>query len=232
MRNLILFLFTLAFVSYMPMHVLLAEEQPVEKDLVWDLGQAQTLEEFEQATIKIQEKRSELITFLIRMLRKETEKEKKIRICYLLGQYKATEAIRDLSKNITLEAQVSDAARLPIWGKYPAQEALIKCGFRSIRYMISNIETSDDKQIQNLSVKVIWLVIGEGLSNYSDGKEYARMIIQKRINQESDPVKKARLEAALVYLANPKKKSLRRTQGRKGSESAPSQQTEEREKGN
>jgi hypothetical protein len=193
-------------------------EQAMENNVIKRLQQSETLEEFDRLTRVALKERDENIYSLIRMLRSEPEKEKKIRICYLLGEYKAIEAIWDLAKNITLEAQVSDETKLPRWGKYPAQEALIKCGFRSIRYMISNIESSDDKQIQNLSVGVIWLVIGEGLSNYSDGKEYARMIIQKRINQESDPVKKERLEAAFGYLADHRKKAPGDTQRKKGSE--------------
>ena len=112
-----------------------------------------------------------------------------------------TEAIWDLSKNISLEAQIPDElTEKPLWLKYPAQEALVKCGNRSIRYMLENIESSDNELIQKLSIEVIWQVMGEGLTQVLDGKNYARMIIEKRIDEETDSVKKARLQSSLKYL--------------------------------
>ena len=151
--------------------------------------------------MKIQENRAEIISSLIRTLRKETDKEKKIRICYLLGEYRATEAIFDLAKNITLEAKLSETGdEPPRWFKYPAQDALVKCGTHSIPYMTRNIESSDDELTQKLSVQVIWQVIGEGLPRVLEGKEYAGMIIEKRIDEETDSVKKARLKSSLKYL--------------------------------
>jgi hypothetical protein len=202
MRNLIISLIALALVlSGICVRVLFAEEQSKQNDLVLELNKALTFEEFENAVFTIQEKRSELITSLIRMLRNEYDKEKKIRICYLLGEYRATEAIYDLAKIINLEAEVTNKkSEEPRWYKYPAQEALIKCGYRSIPYMITNIESIDDKLIRELSVQVIWQGIGEGLTPVTDGKEYARMIIEKRMNQESDTSKKARLKLAIDYL--------------------------------
>jgi hypothetical protein len=201
-RNITISLIALTLiVSGISVCILSAGEQSKEKEINADLQQAKTLEEFEKAAFSIQEKRSELITYLIRMLRSETNTEKKIRICYLLGEYRATEAIIDLAKNITLEAQIAnEETKIPKWGKYPAQEALIKCGYSSIRYMISNIASSDDKQVRELSTSVIWQIIGEGLSRVADGKEYAQMIIEKSINKETDKVKKERLTLALVYL--------------------------------
>ena len=202
MRQLLLTIILLGvLLFFVPTRNNFAEEQAIEESLIGDLQQAQTLEEFERATVEIQEKRSELITSLIRILRNETDKEKKIRICYLLGEYRATEAIWDLSKNISLEAQIPDElTEKPLWLKYPAQEALVKCGNRSIRYMLENIESSDNELIQKLSIEVIWQVMGEGLTQVLDGKNYARMIIEKRIDEETDSVKKARLQSSLKYL--------------------------------
>jgi len=181
--------------------VLIAGEQPNMKDFSLALSQAKTLDEFEKATIEAQERRLEFINSLIRMLRSKTDEEKTIRICYILGEYRATEAIFDLAKLITLEykANVNDK-KYPRWSRYPVQEALIKCGSRSIPYMLRNIESSDNKQVQELSAGVIWQVIGEGLKHVLDGKVYARMIIEKRMNEETDFVKKARLKSSLGFL--------------------------------
>lgn len=188
-------------VFYVPIKILFAEERSAEKDFAQDLVQAQTLDEFEQAAFSINEQRLKFVNSLIRMLRSETDTEKKVRICYLLGEYRATRAILELADNITLEAKIEPYSdKLPKWLKYPAQEALVKCGYRSIPYMLRNIESNDDKQITELSTRVIWQIIGEGLSRTLDGKDYARMIIEKRLNEQSDPAKKARLKSSLEYL--------------------------------
>jgi len=202
MRQLLLTIILLGvLLFFVPTRNNFAEEQAIEESLIGDLQQAQTLEEFDQATMKIQENRAEIISSLIRTLRKETDKEKKIRICYLLGEYRAAEAIFDLAKNITLEAKLSETGdEPPRWFKYPAQDALVKCGTHSIPYMTRNIESSDDELTQKLSVQVIWQVIGEGLPRVLEGKEYAGMIIEKRIDEETDSVKKARLKSSLKYL--------------------------------
>jgi hypothetical protein len=179
-------------------HVLFVGEQPIGRTLAWDMDPAQTMEEFEQATFNVQKRRSELIGFLKRMLRRETDNEKKIRICYLLGEYRATEAINDLTHHITLEADVKPfSTEIPRWFKYPAQEALVKCGTRSVPPMILNLETSNDELVRELSATVIWHVIGAGLPREIDGRDYARMIVQNAIDKQSDPVKKEKLQAAL-----------------------------------
>ena len=201
MRNFLLTTTFVIFVFFVQMSNLSAKQQSMVKELAQDFKKAHTLEEIENATNKIQENRSETINSLKRLLETENDKEKRIRICYLLGEYRASEAILDLAKIINLEADIPPFSReLPRWRKYPAQEALVKCGARSIPYMISNIESNDGELIQKLSTEVIWQVMGTGLSRVLDGKDYARMIIEKRINEETDSVKKARLQSSLKYL--------------------------------
>jgi hypothetical protein len=180
--------------------VLVAGEQSDKKDASLALRQAETLDEFERATIEAQENRRQFIRSLIRMLRRNPDKERMIRISYLLGEYRATEAMWDLAKCITLEAEVSDEDKEPPrWGKYPAQEALIKCGVRSVPYMVSNLESSGDEKVRELSAMVVWQVIGGGLPRVIDGKKHGRQILENAIDVQTDLAKKARLESALAY---------------------------------
>lgn len=180
--------------------IVAGEQTDVERRVTARLKQARTLEEFEQAAFTIQRHRSELIDTLIRMLRKEDDEERKIRICYLLGEYRASEAAMDLASNITLEAQVPPATSSMLrWYQYPAWEALVKCGNRSIPHILRSIESNDDELRQKLSAQGLWQIMSEGLP-HKDAKEHARMVIQKRIKEVSDPTKKTRLEASLRFL--------------------------------
>jgi hypothetical protein len=175
-------------------------------DVIAELRDAETMQEFDAATNAAQEERANIIRALIRMVRKEREKERIVRICYLLGEYRATEAVLDLAKHVAVEAEVtSENTELPRWGKYPAKEALVKCGSRSIRYMLANLETSDDEKVRELSAMVIWQVMGGGLPRVVDGKEFARVIVTSAMEEQADPAKKLRLRAALKYFKMPKK---------------------------
>lgn len=206
MRKMRICLIVFTLTCCISVSVLVGNEQPIEKDFAMKLRQAQTLDEFEEATIQALEKRSEFIRSLIRMLRGNPEKERMIRICYLLGEYRATEAIWDLSKHIKLEDKTTGKLKkYPRWSRYPAQEALIKCGFRSIQYMIKNLETSEDEQVRKLSAMVIWQVIGEGLPRVVDGKEYGRLIVANEADKQTDSAKKMRLASALKYFETPAK---------------------------
>ena len=190
----------IAVVFYASTRIAYANEKVTANNLIVDLKQAQTVEELEQTVDMLQSQRFELIKTLIRMIRNETDNELKIRVCYLLGEYRASEAAIDLVENITLEAKVPAHNLEPLrWNRYPAQEAIVKCGHRSIPYLLTKIESSDDELIQKLSIRSLWQILSVGLSQ-NEGKNYARIIIQNRLIQESNPEKKARLESALNLL--------------------------------
>jgi len=143
------------------------------------------------------DERVELTDALIGMLRVEQDIPKKARICYALGEYRAREAVADLSRNIDLTVEVKKEAgkRMPRWGKYPAWEALIKIGFPAIDEMIRNIEASENEKITELSTRVI-----SGIT----GKVLAETIVQKRADEQTDPAKAAKLGHALYYLRSTK----------------------------
>lgn len=173
---------------------------PAEGDLIWPLMQAETLEESDKETAALQESRSQLVTSLIIMLRRSPNREEKIRICFLLGEYRATEAVVDLAEHITLREEITkDIIGTPRWHFYPAQEALAKCGARSIPYMVRTLETSDDEEVRKLSAGVITMIMGQALGTPVEAKTHARLIVEAAMRKQPDQVKKARLKAALSY---------------------------------
>ncbi len=171
------------------------------QSFIQDFQNAKTLGELNRASNIIMQNRQNLISNLIGMLRSNPDKEKMIRICYLLGEYRATEAVTDLVAHIDLEVEIKGELKEPLmWGLYPAQGALIKIGFSVIPQMIQILETNTDDHIQRLSATVIWEIIGRELPTMPERKEIVRIVINNAIKKQSDSLKRKNLENALKLL--------------------------------
>jgi len=110
---------------------------------------------------KLSRERSDIQGDLIHQLANSTSKDMKFAAAFLLGMYRMEQSVRELSKFITLESHHSiDWKREPLWDRYPVVEALIRIGKPAIPEMIRNIETSEDKKVQELSARVIRYVEG------------------------------------------------------------------------
>jgi hypothetical protein len=140
--------------------------------------------------------RSDLQAALITQLRDHSNpKEVTISVAFLLGLHRMEQAVQDLSTHITLtNYPLAEDDRRPLIGEYPVVDALIRIGSPAIPEMIKNIETSDDRKVCELSAKVI---------RYVDGREIASFRLQKAMERQSDPGKKARLKAAMDCMKPP-----------------------------
>lgn len=126
---------------------------------------------------------------LISQLDGSNPKEVNFSIAYLLGVFRAEQSVHHLSKYIAIKSDQSLIPnRMPLWGDYPVVEALISIGGPAIPEMVRNIETSDDGKVRELSARVI---------RYIDGPEIAKFRLEKGMEKQSDPAKKARLKAAM-----------------------------------
>jgi hypothetical protein len=150
------------------------------------VGSAERMQLLERAS----RDRSDLQAALIGQLRDESNpKEVTICIAYLLGVHRMGETLPDLSKYIALtNYTLLEENRRPLLGECPVVDALIRIGDPAIPQMIKTVETSGDQRVRELSAKVI---------RYVDGPEIARFRLQKAIERQSDPAKKARLKAAM-----------------------------------
>jgi hypothetical protein len=118
--------------------------------------------------------------------------------CYaasLLGAYRYDGAVRDLAMMITLQNEDFDRENptTDSFGGLPALRALISIGLPSIPAMIHNLEDSDDRQVRRLSIAVI-------KSIFRDDEVMIRHAVQRAWDEQTGPVKKARLGAALKAL--------------------------------
>lgn len=111
---------------------------------------------------------------------------------YLLGQWRAAEAVTILIEKIDLKAaKVDPKGAKGRWGMYPAQDALAKIGQPAVNVILDKLPTERDELRRKLMCNVI--------SNV-EGKDFGIILLKLRQDQESDPMKKSYLALALKIL--------------------------------
>ena len=162
-----------------------AAEDKIESKIL-DINNNLSVEEWHKETLRLAHERDNLTINLIRLLRhgKNLNKEKKIRICFLLGEYRATRATMDLLNIITLENKnvPEEDTRFALWRKYPAYEALMKIGVPAIPRILKRLETESDLMAMRLEVSVVYYVYG---------KELTKILLNKVLSKQTD-IKKAK----------------------------------------
>lgn len=113
---------------------------------------------------------------------------------YYLGELRIPEAVDALAAKIMLRLDTRHiiTLHLPTISSSPVVEALIKIGIPSIPAMIRNLAESDDNQVRDLSLKVIYRIEGD--------KDIVQLRLQKAMAAEKDSRKQARLQAALKLI--------------------------------
>jgi hypothetical protein len=118
--------------------------------------------------------------------------ESKTYTVYMLGQLRAVEAVTVLLENIDLKAsKVDPKGGIGRWGMYPAQEALSKIGQPAVNMILDKLPTERDELRRKLMCYVISDV---------EGKDFGKILVKLRIDQEQDPIRKGHLELALKIL--------------------------------
>ena len=117
---------------------------------------------------------------------------------FLLGQYRFGQGASSLAQAIALhEEVVRPNGREWFWDRYPAFEALIKIGNPAISPAIRNLEESDDPEIKELSLKVIYYIENRD-------KEIVQLRLKKALSVQENSKRKGRIESALETLLDPK----------------------------
>lgn len=118
----------------------------------------------------------------------------KVYAIFLLGEMRATNAfcVEALIAKIDLNApQGALHLRLPPWGPFPAEEALIKIGEPVVDPILTYVPVEGNELRRHLMCEVLKRVAG---------KEASQAKISQALAAETDPIKKANLEAALREL--------------------------------
>jgi len=100
----------------------------------------------------------------------------------------------DLLKIITLENKIKPGAeyrRIPLWGQYPAYEALMKIGVPAIPRILKKLETESDLMAMRLEVSIIYYVYG---------KEITKIILNKALSKQTDTKKAKNIKKAISLI--------------------------------
>lgn len=107
---------------------------------------------------------------------------------YLLGMMRDPRSAAVLSKALTNPPKRRDMAGDIGWYDSSVTDALIRIGRPAVPEMIKNIRTSDNENVVETSVDVLWHVLG--------GKRHTLELIDKLIARETDEQVKKRLANA------------------------------------
>ncbi len=165
-------------------------------------------EEESQAVMDEQEKTicPEYITNLVNQLQQETlGNDKKVLVIYLLGELRVsdTNSIEVLIKYINLKAtKIEPKLSAPRWGYYPAQEALIKIGTPVVNPILNHLPNEGNELRGHLMFEALIRIEGKkgSIFNEPEGKKIVQDQIKDKLASESDPSKRANLDAALREL--------------------------------
>ena len=140
---------------------------------------------------ELAKERAELQGVLLTQLSSSQSKETRSCAAFLLGLYRMEQAVNDLAKLITMEADIQKQKREAPWGRYPVVEALIRIGRPGIPAMLENIEKTDDELVRKLSARVIRFV---------EGPDIAKFVLEEAIRNERDTTKKQNLQSGLTLV--------------------------------
>ncbi|HEX8549937.1 MAG TPA: hypothetical protein VF681_00140 [Abditibacteriaceae bacterium] len=138
----------------------------------------------------------------ITLLDKLESKDKDVQCyaAYLLGQYRLEDSTNILANHITLEDTInrssdpwSASSTRWWWGRFPAAEALVNIGDRSLDAVLGNLEEDAPEEFRVLSLWVIYSV------NQND-KELTLRVLKKALAQDTDKSKKANLQQAIDFI--------------------------------
>lgn len=133
---------------------------------------------------------SELIVLIDPVNTKKYSVQTRCAAAYLLGMFRASEAVTVLSRALANEPEqreISDISRYdaPVW------TALVRIGRPAVPTMIENIETSDNRILRIKSLDVLYHVLG--------GKRRVLELLTKLKEQAKDRPKTERIEAAIQH---------------------------------
>ena len=129
-------------------------------------------------------------------------KKRKAYICAILERCVNSRNAGTLSKflveNFTVEDSMATLSKQPIWGRYPAKDALISIGKQSLPQMIKVLEESDDELERKLARRVVFELL-----TLEDARDFPVIYLQRKIDKQNDSVKKERLIKAKNELEKP-----------------------------
>lgn len=151
------------------------------------------LDVFDQSANQWQAENEKLVSELLAILTNvHSSNLQQCAAAYYLGEMRLPEASDALAANIGLHL-THPVDHLTSLMRPPAVEALVKIGNPSIPAVIRNLAESDDANVRDLSLKVLYRIDSD--------KDIVQLRLQKALAAEKDPQKQVRLQSALKIFA-------------------------------
>jgi len=145
----------------------------------------------------------EVLSFrLTRLLKKETNPDKKGWLIYLAGKFKLDSAIGELVHNLNF-VDIKPSMKtigMPRWSPFPAQDALIKIGMGSVEYLVDELAGEYYGHPDILVLNTIRLVIFYNV-RHVDSVQLTKLILEGNYKDEKDPKKKENLKKAIELIS-------------------------------
>ena len=138
---------------------------------------------------KLSKEKTEFEGKLLAQLTPTTPEEVKYAIVTIMGMYRMDSCITALARYVNLHNKNYHSLSYKIFGEYPAADALVRIGDRSVPEMIRNIETNDNSDVRLSSALVIEYI-------YRDD-DITKLVLNKEKNILKDEMRKNRIEEVL-----------------------------------
>jgi len=168
------------------------QEEGMTVEQLLALVRSASEEDHDRATERFWEERRRLLRELCDIVDpKNADKhsnDSRLAACLLLGETRAPEATRTLALALENPPRIPASRHDLSWRDWGLLDALIRIGRPAVPEMIKNIRTSDNENVVETSVDVLWYVLG--------GKRHTLELIDKLIARETDEQVKKRLANA------------------------------------
>ena len=179
-----------------------SEENRAPEQLIDVLGRTTDIKEIKNLINDMYTERQVLSVRFIRLLKKETNPDRKGWLIYLAGKLRLESATGELIRNLDF-VDVGPSMKtigLPIWSPFPSQDALIKIGMGSVEYLVDELAGKYYGHPDILVLNTIRLVIIYNV-RHVDSIELTKLILEGNYKDEKDPKKKENLKKAIDLIS-------------------------------
>lgn len=140
------------------------------------------------------ERRNKLLTELVYALDTDPSRHVQSGAIYLIGRHRLSPGAEELVRRIDFDTGQPERriSPMPLWGQYPAIEALIAIGRPVVPHLMELLGTESSATRRDLAIRVLVGV---------EDQDIADLIIRRAQAAEADSGKRAKLKDALARLA-------------------------------
>jgi len=166
----------------------------IDQETVQLMSRLDTLDERSRIKLvsQVDDQRNQLLNILVKYIDTSPSTNVRAAAIYIIGRHRLSEAAPELIQHIDFDAgEAPRSGSLPLWGRFPAAEALITIGLPSVAPAIELLASDANELRRDLATKVI---------RYVEGYDVSKFILDRAFSAETGANRKARLAEAVARL--------------------------------